>query len=164
MKKLLPTLQLLAYWTWRTFKPLLAFEHARKIIGLISSSPLPPVWSQINKSSAPPGPSPNSNLALFPGLPTVQFIACSMQKQQGKAWSILSREWHQCLPRLTERRRDSLLNIWNSNGLDRNYKISPQVSFFRLGTPPTLCRHWCHSCDKMDQPVSLCSCILQAIN
>ena len=32
-------------------------------------------------------------LALFPGLPTVQFlIACSMQKQRGKAWSILSRE------------------------------------------------------------------------
>ena len=25
--------------------------------------------------------------------------ACSTQKQRGKAWYILSREWHQCLPR-----------------------------------------------------------------
>jgi len=38
--------------------------------------------------------------ASFPGLLTVQFlVACSTQKQRGKAWSILSREWRQCLPR-----------------------------------------------------------------
>ena len=39
-------------------------------------------------------------VASFPGLPTVQFlIACSMQKWRGKAWSIVSHEWCQCLPR-----------------------------------------------------------------
>jgi len=39
-------------------------------------------------------------LDSFSGLPTVQFlITCSMQKRRGKAWSILSREWRQCLPR-----------------------------------------------------------------
>ena len=43
-------------------------------------------------------------LASFLGLPTIQFlIACSMQKQKGKAWSILSlNDVMQYLPRLTE--------------------------------------------------------------
>ena len=42
-------------------------------------------------------------LALFLGLLTVQFlIAFSMQKRRGMAWSILSCEWHQCLPEWTE--------------------------------------------------------------
>ena len=36
-------------------------------------------------------------------LPTIQFlIACSMLKQRGEAWYILSRDWCQCLPRYTE--------------------------------------------------------------
>ena len=39
-------------------------------------------------------------LALFPGLPTVQFfITCNIQKWRGKTWSILSHGWHQRLPR-----------------------------------------------------------------
>ena len=43
-------------------------------------------------------------VCLFPGIPTVQFlIACSIQKWRGKAWSILSRGWHQCLPRYRQR-------------------------------------------------------------
>ena len=34
-----------------------------------------------------------NDLALFPGLPTIQFlIACSMRKQRGKAWYVLSHE------------------------------------------------------------------------
>ena len=41
-----------------------------------------------------------SDKESVPTIPTIQFvIACSMQKQRGKAWCILSREWRQCLPR-----------------------------------------------------------------
>ena len=38
-------------------------------------------------------------VASFPGIPTVQFF-CSKQKWRGKAWSILSHKWRQCLPRM----------------------------------------------------------------
>ena len=101
------------------------------------------------------------NLALFPGLPTIQFlIACSIQKRRGKDWSILSRDGHQCLPIGRQRgggspieRRHAFcacvlrfvpgavyifyfVNIQNSSAWGRNYKIRSQARSFNGGPLP----------------------------
>ena len=116
------------------------------------------------------------------------LIACSMRKQKEKTWSILSCEWHQCLPGKTEGGEGSLVermhfthaffilnqegcvfflclaNTWNSSAWDRNYKKRPQARSFNWGRfPPSvyLGRHWRHSCDKMDQAFPLHFCTLQ---
>ena len=120
-------------------------------------------------------------LASFPGLPTVQFlIACSMQKQRGKAWYHLSREWRQCLHRqrgggVTDRkdafrtcvlrfepRAVCFLHRKRFSAWARNYKIRPLACSFD-GDPPPPPPLWHHSRDKWYQAFPLRFCILQAI-
>ena len=116
-------------------------------------------------------------VASFPGLPTVQFlIACSMQKQRGKAWYHLSCEWHQKIERAhftheffvlnRERYAFRFANVQNSSTWGRKYKIWHLArSFDRGPLPPSvyLGRHWRHSRDKWYQAFPLRFCILQAI-
>ena len=111
-------------------------------------------------------------LASFPGLPTVQFlIACSMQKRRGKAWSILSHEWCQCLTRYIEgggvpHRRMNLrpyFVVFAPSARVSNVREAKMYRFWfktkyvcmkcvLLMAPSVyLCRHWRHSRDKMDQ-------------
>ena len=117
-------------------------SRKRNWSNLLFPPPPPPPSLKPNKkeikSSAPRGPNPNPNLASFPSLPTVKFlIACSMLKQRGPFYHVNDVSVY--LGR--QRGKDSFLNIRNSDNLDRNYKISPQVSFFNWGLlPQPLCR------------------------
>ena len=88
-------------------------------------------------------------LALFPGIPFIQFlIACSMQKRRGNAWSILSHE------DISGRQRGEgslikrayfayafftlnqewylfcFVNVQNFSAWGRNYKIRPLARSF----------------------------------
>ena len=123
-------------------------------------------------------------LALFLGLPTIQFlIACSMQKQKGKAWSILSLKWCPVVstkvdggggggsPNRKDAFRACILRFFELGAvhfsLSKCLKLQclgqkPQEkassSFFQLETPSPsvyLGRHWRHLHHKLDQAFPL---------
>ena len=113
-------------------------------------------------------------IALFPGLPTVQFlITCSMQKRGEGLVRFIT--WMTSVFYLGRQRGGGVLDLKNAfracvlcfepgavrfSLCERSKLLS---SFFRvlsIGDPPPSAylhvgRHWCHSCDKMDQAFPL---------
>ena len=111
-------------------------------------------------------------LASFPGFPIIQFlIACSVEKQKGKAWSILQSQCRQGGEefRIERMHFGHMFFVLNRDGkfftsqmfklqhLEQKLQENVSSSFIQLGPlSPSVYhgRHWHHPCDEMDLPPS----------
>ena len=123
----------------------------------------------------------NTNLVARPSHRLVLDHSQYAKMEGGKAWSILSCEWRQCLQRegrspiermslrpylVASAPSAEVLNIRKANKVPTpgsKWRMHVQNAFFWSETPSHLCLSLMSLCDKMDQAFPLCFCMLQAI-